>query len=803
MAVSSVIGALRVNLGLDSAQFSTGLDRARGRLGRFASQAAKVAAGMAATAGAAIAALGVTTVNAGAEIERLAQVANTLPAQFQGWAAGARSVGIEHDKLADILKDVNDRVGDFVQTGGGPMADFFEKIAPKVGVTAASFRNLSGADALQLYVSSLEKANVNQQDFTFYMEAMASDSTLLLPLLRKGGAEMQAYADRAEAMGAVMGTDMLASLREGRDALAEIRLAYEGVRNTIGVYAVPALQAVAAAAVSAASFFHQHADTIAAIIQQLAATAIAAALVFGGRYAVAMGVTAVRATMAAIVQTIALERALGATTRTAALTSAGIKLLSGALATLRGAIAGSIFGLLIIGGGYALTLFFDLVQAAGGFGNALSLLADVAAEIWDRIGFGASALGWSIGSVAAGIKASFLEAFEWILRKFADVTSSIADGVNGMFAKAGLDLGLTGMGTDAADAIRVAASEARDDAANRGAAAGTLWDAAGAPLESMEALRNAMVDAEDQAARVAEAGSNAGTAIGTANGEAEKKVKNVLDGLRKQYDQLVQTAGMTEAQVSSWQAMRDAGVSATSAIGREITRLTSGIASMSVLNDLAEQLRTARATSGMNDFQTSVWETQREAGVEAESANGRIIDGQMRQIQNMKDLKDATDSWGGSIGSALSEFITKGGSFKDVLGSILSSLADIVINNAFTSIMGATGGSGVMGNILGGLGIGRNANGTRSWEGGLTSLHERGGEIYNLPKGTQVIPHDISKRMADNATRARGGIGSMAMTLDFRGTTGDRELDARFKRAGEEILERMPAHLDEYNQRNA
>ena len=42
--------------------------------------------------------------------------------------------------------------------------------------------------------------------------------------------------------------------------------------------------------------------------------------------------------------------------------------------------------------------------------------------------------------------------------------------------------------------------------------------------------------------------------------------------------------------------------------------------------------------------------------------------------------------------------------------------------------------------------IGANAMGTHYWGGGLTRVHERGGEILNLPSGTQIIPHDISKR---------------------------------------------------------
>jgi hypothetical protein len=42
----------------------------------------------------------------------------------------------------------------------------------------------------------------------------------------------------------------------------------------------------------------------------------------------------------------------------------------------------------------------------------------------------------------------------------------------------------------------------------------------------------------------------------------------------------------------------------------------------------------------------------------------------------------------------------------------------------------------------------RNALGTSYWQGGPTRVNERGGEIMNLPNGTQIIPHDVSLRAA-------------------------------------------------------
>src|SRR5690606_29780511 len=176
------------------------------------------------------------------EIERLAKVAGTSNKTFQRWTAGARQAGIEQEKLADILKDVQDKVGDFLQTGGGAMADFFENVAPKVGVTAEQFRKLSGPQALQLYVDSLEKANLSQSEMTFYMEAIANDATLLLPLLQKNGQELNALADQAERYGVILDSKAIAASQELRKEFIELDQMATGLRNTIGVQLVPAVR---------------------------------------------------------------------------------------------------------------------------------------------------------------------------------------------------------------------------------------------------------------------------------------------------------------------------------------------------------------------------------------------------------------------------------------------------------------------------------------------------------------------------------------------------------------------------------
>jgi hypothetical protein len=154
------------------------------------------------------------------ELTNLSNVAGVSTTRFQELAFASKSFGVDQNKLSDILKDVNDKFGDYYTTGAGPLADFFENIAPKIGITADAFKGLSSSDALQLYVKSLEDANVSQAEMTFYMEAIASDATLLTPLLMDNAAGLDQMAASAHDLGAIIDQDLIAkstALRERWD----------------------------------------------------------------------------------------------------------------------------------------------------------------------------------------------------------------------------------------------------------------------------------------------------------------------------------------------------------------------------------------------------------------------------------------------------------------------------------------------------------------------------------------------------------------------------------------------------------
>ena len=79
--------------------------------------------------------------------------------------------------------------------------------------------------------------------------------------------------------------------------------------------------------------------------------------------------------------------------------------------------------------------------------------------------------------------------------------------------------------------------------------------------------------------------------------------------------------------------------------------------------------------------------------------------------------------------------------------------------------------------------VGHNATGTRNWRGGLTWVGEKGAELINLPKGSQVYTHDESMNMLSKTNGNKGisiNIGKVAEHLEVKN-------DMDIKQIGQQI----------------
>lgn len=207
------------------------------------------------------------TINAGNEVKKFSELANASMSQFQYYAKGAQTAGFSMESFANKMKDIQDRIGDFQQTGGGPLADFFENIAPLVGVTIQQFQKLSGPEALQLFYDSLVKVGSTQNDIKFYMEQIISDSSLLIPLLENGGEGFKKWGDAAQSAGAILSDSMVDQLALAKENLQLLDIQWQGFQATLVNNVVPVVQTVS-----------ENLDTIKAVAMALGA-AIATKLV--------------------------------------------------------------------------------------------------------------------------------------------------------------------------------------------------------------------------------------------------------------------------------------------------------------------------------------------------------------------------------------------------------------------------------------------------------------------------------------------------------------------------------------------
>ncbi|MCF3519774.1 hypothetical protein [Stenotrophomonas maltophilia] len=219
-------------LGKDAGDTAADIGRAFGLIG------GTIAGGLA-TAGTAVLGWTRQLVDASAELEKFSRLSGTNEQVFQRMAAGAATVGIQQDKLADIFKDTQDKLGDFLQTGGGAMKDFFEQIAPRIGLTAKELQHLSGPEVLQRYYSALEQAGASQAEMVFYMEAIASDSSMLAPLLARNGEGFRKWGDEAQRLGAVLDADTLAAMKEVKEQSNLVQLAFQGLKNEVAAELLP------------------------------------------------------------------------------------------------------------------------------------------------------------------------------------------------------------------------------------------------------------------------------------------------------------------------------------------------------------------------------------------------------------------------------------------------------------------------------------------------------------------------------------------------------------------------------------
>lgn len=158
----------------------------------------------------------------GRELEQMALKAGVSVEKMQELAYATEQYNVTGDQLADMLKDVQDKLGDFSATGGGEFKDWMENIAPKVGLTASKLQQMAGPDALIAVQHAMDATNVSASEQVFYLESIANDVSVLQPLLRNSGAELQRLTGHYRSLNVVLTQTDISQLKEMDQALGDV-----------------------------------------------------------------------------------------------------------------------------------------------------------------------------------------------------------------------------------------------------------------------------------------------------------------------------------------------------------------------------------------------------------------------------------------------------------------------------------------------------------------------------------------------------------------------------------------------------
>ena len=183
------------------------LDDSTKRVDHSLSKIGKAAVASAAIAGAAIASLSIASARWARELEVASVRAGETVERMQALAFASNTVGISIEKLGDISKDTNEKIGEFMATGGGGFVDFIDVM--RIGKAearelAAEFQTMSGPAVLQEMVRQMEAAGISSNQMSFALEGVASDATDLIPLLRDNAKGLNDLTEEFVALGAVL-----------------------------------------------------------------------------------------------------------------------------------------------------------------------------------------------------------------------------------------------------------------------------------------------------------------------------------------------------------------------------------------------------------------------------------------------------------------------------------------------------------------------------------------------------------------------------------------------------------------------
>lgn len=204
------LGTLTIDLVAKVGGFVSGMDKAERASAKWSKQVqddvAKSSAALAGIGAAAIAAglavgasgfqLLKSTSRQIAETDRWAKSLQLSTQELLAWQFAAEKAGVSGDQMADIFKDIGDKIGDAVLNKSGEAVDALNAL----GLSAEKLSRVSPDKQLLAIGESLGKISTNAEKTTI-LESLGNDLSKLLPLFDNNNQKLKHFIDLAKDYG--------------------------------------------------------------------------------------------------------------------------------------------------------------------------------------------------------------------------------------------------------------------------------------------------------------------------------------------------------------------------------------------------------------------------------------------------------------------------------------------------------------------------------------------------------------------------------------------------------------------------
>lgn len=182
-----------------------------------------------------------------AEINLLTQSLGVSRDALQVWGNIGKSAGVD---IADIFKDVNEKIAEFASTGGGEALDVFKRL----NLDVKDFIALSpDQQVLKITKAMSEMKDMSRGEKIFLLESLGNDLSKILPMLDDNAAKLREIDRLTRSSGAIITAEQNANLTEAKGNLDKLALSMKGAGNAAADVGAQIVNAIAGDAMDAVS----------------------------------------------------------------------------------------------------------------------------------------------------------------------------------------------------------------------------------------------------------------------------------------------------------------------------------------------------------------------------------------------------------------------------------------------------------------------------------------------------------------------------------------------------------------------